>query len=172
MGEGARTGTWKLSVGEDCPYYRQGYTQALLIKSAISEVQIEGPGKEMYRKVDELVTCSNICEVAGNGWMPNGTYIRRQSLHNEMPVYESGTTSEGKEWCIFQGNLGALSGGHWKIDECRFPDGAGDWSQGIAWSSVPATCPGEIGNQWRYYVWGPAGSASGPVDPALRVTCH
>jgi len=38
------------SVGTDCPYYRQGYTEGLLFTKTKRGVQIQGPGKELYAK--------------------------------------------------------------------------------------------------------------------------
>ena len=118
--------------------------------------------------------------------MPEGTYKKRTTKHNDRPVYQY--DGPGPEWCIFQGKLGE-GGGHWKIDMCSFlPEfgGRGDWSRGIAWTDVVSPCPGVIGQKWRYYSWGSGGrifynslgslttitgSGSGPINTNIRVTC-
>ena len=43
-------GSLRFKVGENCPYYRDGYTSAYLFYSSTDGVEIEGPWKEMYRK--------------------------------------------------------------------------------------------------------------------------
>jgi len=39
------------SVGTDCPYYRQGYTEGFLFTETERGVQIQGPHKELYAKI-------------------------------------------------------------------------------------------------------------------------
>jgi len=43
--------TLSFSVGTDCPYYRQGYTEGFLFTETERGVQIQGPHKELYAKI-------------------------------------------------------------------------------------------------------------------------
>ena len=56
-------GSLRFKVGENCPYYRDGYTSASLFYSSTDGVEIEGPWKEMYRKTGG--------EVSLGGWPTN-----------------------------------------------------------------------------------------------------
>ena len=49
--EQADAETLKFSVGEDCPYYNQGYTNTYLHINSSKGVEVEGPGNELYVKM-------------------------------------------------------------------------------------------------------------------------
>merc|ERR1719264_1008703 len=59
-------GSLKFKVGENCPYYRDGYTSAYLFYTTSTDgVEIEGPWKEMYRKTGG--------DVSPGGWPVNNS---------------------------------------------------------------------------------------------------
>ena len=45
--------TLSFSVGEDCPYYNNGYTNAKLHIKGILGIEVEGPGGELYVKLKQ-----------------------------------------------------------------------------------------------------------------------
>ena len=92
-----------------------------------------------------LECCDNI--VVSLKWTDSsGRYTKIAKKHNGKAVYKH----TGGLFCIF-------FGGHWKIEACDWLE-KGDNSQGLAFSKVlGATCPDDIGPQWRYFKWGVGG---------------
>ena len=108
-----------------------------------------------------VLGCCDSLNVVGK-YFGNGEYKKTSEQHNGSPVYKYTGGGPYGGWCIF-------FGGHWKIDVCNFLT-TGDWSRGYGWGNGNATCPGNIGPQWRYYSWS-GGSGSGPVDTEIKVEC-
>ena len=87
-----------------------------------------------------------------------GIYSKASNLHNGKALYRHVTS----DWCIFYAR-------HWKLDACSFVDEKLDWSQGYVWTDVKASCPEDVGSNWRYYSWDEEGSDSGPIDKSILI---
>eukprot|EP00092_Neocalanus_flemingeri_P065986 GFUD01080324.1.p1 GENE.GFUD01080324.1~~GFUD01080324.1.p1 ORF type:complete len:183 (+),score=22.96 GFUD01080324.1:64-549(+) len=111
------------------------------------------------RNCGSFSSCSDVLNVKGK-LFPDGKYTMMDNYHHDKPVYKH----EAGKMCIFFAR-------HWKVDGCDFIRPGGDWSQGLAWSKTDATCPQFIGQGWRYYIWPPATSDSGPIAPSIKITC-
>ena len=61
--------TLRFSVGEDCPYYDNGYTTAKLHIKGILGIEVEGPGGELYVKLKQGTVLPD-CDFEENscGW--------------------------------------------------------------------------------------------------------
>ena len=61
-------GSLRFKVGENCPYYRDGYTTAYLYFSSTDGVEIEGPWKEMYKKTGGEASLGGWPETNSTDW--------------------------------------------------------------------------------------------------------